>query len=211
MASVPSGADPPGIGSHGPSVAVDPKVSVGIFDVNLKVVGVWLEQSRSPHPAPRSRSYQRSGRTGRARVRGSRQVALGQGPGVAGGPAVSGSDQQTVGCPGRWLVVAGRDSPPGCCLRRRPHRLAELAPLLRFARSLRMYGPAVDADSAAAPSAWELDLGSARFTLTLSPEPFGPQRAGCPRCQPGTAGSCAEARYADSQTVARRACRSVGL
>jgi hypothetical protein len=53
-----------------------------------------------------------------------------------------------------------------------PHRLVELGPLLRFARRLRVYGPEVDASSTEAPSAWELDLGSARFTLTLSPEKY---------------------------------------
>jgi hypothetical protein len=51
-----------------------------------------------------------------------------------------------------------------------PHRLAELEPLLGHARRLRVYGPAVEVGAADAPSAWELDLGSARFTLTLSPQ-----------------------------------------
>ena len=53
-----------------------------------------------------------------------------------------------------------------------PHRLAGLGPLLRFARGLRVYSPALDAQSRPTPSAWELDLGTARFTLTLSPENF---------------------------------------
>jgi hypothetical protein len=53
-----------------------------------------------------------------------------------------------------------------------PHRLIELAPLLRFARRLRVYGPDLEAGATEAPSAWELDLGSARFTLTLSPEKY---------------------------------------
>jgi hypothetical protein len=53
-----------------------------------------------------------------------------------------------------------------------PHRLVELGPLLRFARKLRVYGPDVDGGTTEAPSAWELDLGSARFTLTLSPEKY---------------------------------------
>jgi hypothetical protein len=53
-----------------------------------------------------------------------------------------------------------------------PHRLAELGPLLRFVRRLRVYGPEADASMTEAPSAWELDLGAARFTLTLSPEKY---------------------------------------
>jgi len=53
-----------------------------------------------------------------------------------------------------------------------PHRLAELGPLLRFARKLRVYGPDADASMTEAPSAWELDLGSARLTLTLSPQTY---------------------------------------
>jgi SWIM zinc finger len=61
---------------------------------------------------------------------------------------------------------------PGSVCVAGPHRLAELGPLLRFARRLRVYGPPADASVTEAPSAWELDLGSARFTLTLSPEKY---------------------------------------
>lgn len=67
------------------------------------------------------------------------------------------------------LAVTAR---PGAACVAGPHRLAELGPLLRFARGLRVYGPDVDSSTTAAPSAWELDLGSARFTLTLSPEKY---------------------------------------
>jgi hypothetical protein len=75
-----------------------------------------------------------------------------------------------------WAVAAGGTlaltaSPrPGAACLAGPQRLAELSPLLRFARGLRVYSPSVDAQSLPAPSAWELDLGTARFTLTLSPE-----------------------------------------
>jgi hypothetical protein len=75
-------------------------------------------------------------------------------------------------CPDRdgfSLAVTAR---PGAACVAGPHRLAELGPLLRFARRLRVYGPDVDSSTAQAPSAWELDLGSARFTLTLSPEKY---------------------------------------
>lgn len=68
---------------------------------------------------------------------------------------------------GLSLVAAAR---PGATCLVGPHRLAELAPLLRFTRRLRVYGPQVAAGTPHAPSAWELDLGSARLTLTLSPE-----------------------------------------
>jgi hypothetical protein len=66
------------------------------------------------------------------------------------------------------LALAGSPSPGAACLAG-PQRLAALGPLLRFARGLLVYSPAVDAQSPAVPSAWELDLGTARFTLTLSP------------------------------------------
>jgi hypothetical protein len=77
-------------------------------------------------------------------------------------------------CP-LWAVPAGGTlaltvSPrPGAACLAGPQRLAELGLLLRFARGLRIYSPAVDAQSQPVPSAWELDLGAARFTLTLSP------------------------------------------
>ena len=69
------------------------------------------------------------------------------------------------------LALTTTPRPGSACLAG-PHRLAELGPLLRFARKLRVYGPDVDASSTEAPSAWELDLGSATFTLTLSPEKY---------------------------------------
>jgi SWIM zinc finger len=72
---------------------------------------------------------------------------------------------------GRGLALAASPRPGAACLAG-PHRLAELGPLLRFARGLRVYGPPVDARSLPEPSAWELDLGKARFTLTLSPEKY---------------------------------------
>jgi hypothetical protein len=72
---------------------------------------------------------------------------------------------------GRTLALTASPSPGAACLAG-PHRLAELGPLLRFAQGLRVYSPAVDAQSRPTPSAWELDLGTARFTLTLSPENF---------------------------------------
>jgi len=61
---------------------------------------------------------------------------------------------------------------PGAACVAGPHRLAELGPLLRFARRLRVYGPEADPSMTEAPSAWELDFGAARFTLTLSPEKY---------------------------------------
>jgi hypothetical protein len=75
-----------------------------------------------------------------------------------------------------WAVPAGRSltlatSPrPGAACLAGSHRLAGLGPLLRFARALRVYAPEADTRSLPMPSAWELDLGAARFTLTLSPE-----------------------------------------
>ncbi|HTR91631.1 MAG TPA: SWIM zinc finger family protein [Trebonia sp.] len=89
-----------------------------------------------------------------------------------------------------WAVPAGRSlsltatlKPGGACLAG-PERLAELRPLLRFTKRLRVYAPpSADGDFGAgaaghaalpAPSAWELTLGGtgARFTLTLSPEKY---------------------------------------
>ena len=72
-------------------------------------------------------------------------------------------------CGALALAAAAR---PGAACVAGPHRLAELEPLLRYSRRLRVYGPPVEAGAAEAPSAWELDLGSARFTLTLSPEKY---------------------------------------
>jgi len=69
---------------------------------------------------------------------------------------------------GETLVLAASPRPGAACLAG-TQRLAEFGRLLRFARGLRVYSPAVDAQSLPVPSAWELDLGAARFTLTLSP------------------------------------------
>ncbi|GAT69217.1 zinc finger SWIM domain protein [Planomonospora sphaerica] len=70
-----------------------------------------------------------------------------------------------------WVAQAGRDlkvsdrQVPGSVRLAGPNRLGTLLPLLRFAKSLRVYGPADDASSA-----WELELPGMRYTLTLSPE-----------------------------------------
>lgn len=77
-----------------------------------------------------------------------------------------------------WAVPAGSSMSlavaprPGAICVAGPHRLAALGPLLRLARRLRVYGPAADLSSPPEPSAWELDFGSARFTLTVSPVPY---------------------------------------
>ncbi|MCC5579766.1 SWIM zinc finger family protein [Microtetraspora sp. AC03309] len=81
-----------------------------------------------------------------------------------------------------WAVPAGRElrltsaPAPGAVCLAGPHRLATMLPLLRFARSLRAYGPAVTAGSRTmsgsevAASAWELELPGMRYTLAISPE-----------------------------------------
>lgn len=74
--------------------------------------------------------------------------------------------------PAGGTFALGTTARPGAACIAGPHRLAELGPLLRFARKLRVYGPPADASMTEAPSAWELDLGSARFTLTLGPEKY---------------------------------------
>jgi len=76
-----------------------------------------------------------------------------------------------------WVVPAARvlslaASPrPGAACLTGPERLAELRPLLRFTTRLRVYAPG-DSGNLPAPSAWELTLGKARFTLTISPEKY---------------------------------------
>lgn len=77
---------------------------------------------------------------------------------------------------GRALSVAASPRPGAACLTG-PERLAELRPLLRFTKRLRVYAPADSGNAPApnglpAPSAWELTLGKARFTLTISPEKY---------------------------------------
>ncbi|NJP88000.1 SWIM zinc finger family protein [Nonomuraea sp. FMUSA5-5] len=73
-----------------------------------------------------------------------------------------------------WAVPAGRDlrlsatgGRGGVCLSG-TGRVATLLPLLRFAKALRVYGPA---DGAATASAWELELPGMRYTLAVSPQP----------------------------------------
>lgn len=75
-----------------------------------------------------------------------------------------------------WVVPAGsgvratsRAVPGAVCLPG-PRRLGALRPLLRHARGLRAYGPAVRAGSPPVVSAWELVMPGARLVLTLSPE-----------------------------------------
>jgi hypothetical protein len=76
----------------------------------------------------------------------------------------------------QWVVPAGRgvridtEPVPGAVCLAGAHRLGALAPLLRYVRGLRAYGPAVTAGSLPCASAWEVDLPGMRLTLGLSPE-----------------------------------------
>ncbi len=72
---------------------------------------------------------------------------------------------------GQTLALSTVPRPGAACIAG-PDRLRELRPLLRHVRRLRVYGPPVDAAAQAMPSAWEVDLGAVRFTLTLSPEVY---------------------------------------
>ena len=73
-----------------------------------------------------------------------------------------------------WAVPAGRSlrlsakAAAGAIGASGPERLRVLEPLLRFATALRVYGPA-DGAVDGAPSAWQLNLGAARFTAVISP------------------------------------------
>ncbi|NRQ32153.1 SWIM zinc finger family protein [Nonomuraea sp. NN258] len=75
-----------------------------------------------------------------------------------------------------WAVPTGRDlrvsatHTRGAVCLAGAGRVATLLPLLRFAKALRLYGPA-DGDQFAA-SAWELELPGMRYTLAVSPQPW---------------------------------------
>ncbi|MFC5746419.1 SWIM zinc finger family protein [Actinomadura rugatobispora] len=70
---------------------------------------------------------------------------------------------------GRGLRITSRPAPGAVCLPG-PDRLRTMLPLLRFARGLRAYGPAVTASGGPAASVWELELPGMRYVLALSPE-----------------------------------------
>jgi hypothetical protein len=71
---------------------------------------------------------------------------------------------------GRSLRLTARPVPGAVCLPG-PERLETLSPLLRFGRSLRVYGPPAAHGGPPLASAWELELEGMRLVLTLSPEP----------------------------------------
>ncbi|MEU8249318.1 SWIM zinc finger family protein [Nonomuraea sp. NPDC048916] len=71
----------------------------------------------------------------------------------------SGGDLRLAAGPGRGAVCLSGVS-----------RLATLMPLLRFAKALRVYGPAADTGFQA--GAWELELPGMRYTLAVSPQPW---------------------------------------
>jgi hypothetical protein len=72
---------------------------------------------------------------------------------------------------GRTLAVVPIATDAAACIAG-PQRLKELRPMLRFVRGMRVLGPPVQPKTPSAPSAWELDLGTARFTITLSAEHY---------------------------------------
>ncbi|GAB7049156.1 SWIM zinc finger family protein [Catenuloplanes indicus] len=72
---------------------------------------------------------------------------------------------------GRSLRLTSRPVPGAVCLPG-AGRLVALRPFLRFATTLRVYGPAVAAGSGPVASTWELSSPAMRLSLTLSPEPY---------------------------------------
>ena len=70
---------------------------------------------------------------------------------------------------GRTLRLASRPAAGAVCLPG-PQRLATMLPLLRFAKTLRVYGPAAAPGAGPLASAWELELPGMRYVVTLSPE-----------------------------------------
>ncbi|GIM99703.1 hypothetical protein Pve01_13620 [Planomonospora venezuelensis] len=69
---------------------------------------------------------------------------------------------------GRELRVSDRHAAGGVHLAG-VGRLSTMTPLLRFAKALRVYGPA-GASAGSGSSAWELELPGMRYTLALSPQ-----------------------------------------
>ncbi|MGW0436652.1 SWIM zinc finger family protein [Micromonospora sp. NPDC003197] len=71
---------------------------------------------------------------------------------------------------GRALRLTSRPLPGAVCLPG-AGRLSALRPFLRFATSLRIYGPPVGAGNSPVSSTWELTTPALRLSVTLSPEP----------------------------------------
>ncbi|WP_433367865.1 SWIM zinc finger family protein [Actinoplanes sp. CA-142083] len=72
---------------------------------------------------------------------------------------------------GRTLRVTSRPAPGAICLPG-AGRLVALKPFLRYATSLRVYGPPVAPGTGPVASTWELSSPAMRLSLTLSPEPY---------------------------------------
>lgn len=72
---------------------------------------------------------------------------------------------------GRTLRLTSRPVPGAVCLAG-AGRLRALRPFLRFARSLRVYGPPVHPGGVPVASTWELETTALRLSVTLSPEPY---------------------------------------
>jgi hypothetical protein len=72
---------------------------------------------------------------------------------------------------GRSLRITSRPGPGAVCLSG-AGRLVALKPFLRYATTLRVYGPTVSSGSGPVSSTWELGMPALRLSLTLSPEPY---------------------------------------
>ncbi|MBG0564823.1 SWIM zinc finger family protein [Actinoplanes aureus] len=72
---------------------------------------------------------------------------------------------------GRSLRFTSRPVPGAVCLPG-AGRLSAFKPFLRYANTLRVYGPPVAAGNGPVASTWELSMPALRLSLTLSPEPY---------------------------------------
>jgi hypothetical protein len=145
-------------------------LSVGSDELTVDVPGTSVTERKVPLPARWVKGF------GEVQALGRRMRPVGELTGTAAQRFVRSIPRSArrplwVTPAGGTLALTATTRPGSACLAG-PHRLAELGPLLRFARRLRVYGPPAEAGQPEAPSAWELDFGTARFTLTLSPEKY---------------------------------------
>ena len=146
------------------------RLNVGAEDLVVSTVGNTVVEKKVPLPTRWLRGFAEiqalvSGFDARLEVNAAQAATF-----LRGLP--TGRDRSVL-----WVVAAGqglrltsRPVPGAVCLPG-PGRLVALRSLLRFATTLRVYGPPATAASPAVPSTWELESPTQRLTLTLSPQP----------------------------------------
>jgi SWIM zinc finger len=144
------------------------RLHIGTDEVGIKTFGGRVVEHRVPLPERWIRGFAEVQVAG-ARLQPLADLSIGEARKFMRSVPPSSRSLTWAQPVGRSLRLTSRPTAGAACVAG-PERLRSLEPLLRFATRLRVYGVDSGRHSTPSPSAWELTIADARYTIVLSPE-----------------------------------------